>query len=78
MSPEVARQFSQLPGNLANHLLITLLPLVIGVAISLPLAVVAARSKRLRYPVLAVVSIIQTIPSLALLALMTSSSPHSS
>lgn len=70
MSPEVARQFSQLPGNLANHLLITLLPLVIGVAISLPLAVVAARSKRLRYPVLAVVSIIQTIPSLALLALM--------
>ncbi|MCA8996985.1 MAG: ABC transporter permease subunit, partial [Planctomycetaceae bacterium] len=70
MSEEVLRQFEQLPANLANHLLVTILPLFLGVFISLPLAVLAVRDKRLRYPIMTVVSVIQTIPSLALLALM--------
>jgi osmoprotectant transport system permease protein len=43
--------------------------LALGLAISLPLAVAASRSARLRWPVLAGASLIQTIPSLALLAL---------
>jgi len=38
-------------------------------AISLPLAIVAAHTRRLREPLLAVASIVQTIPGLALLAL---------
>lgn len=63
-------QFAVLPGRLANHLLITVLPLALGLAISIPLAILAVRNRRLRYPALTVVSIIQTIPSLALLALM--------
>lgn len=63
-------QFAVLPSRLANHLLITVLPLALGLAISIPLAMLAVRNKRLRYPTLTVVSIIQTIPSLALLALM--------
>lgn len=70
MSEDVALQFEYLPDNLANHLLITILPLLCGMAVSLPLALVAVRIPRLRYPTLTVVSIVQTIPSLALLALM--------
>ena len=70
MSSEISRQFEQLPANLANHLLITLLPLLLGVVITVPLAALAVRRARWRYPLLAVASVIQTIPSLALLALM--------
>ena len=42
---------------------------LLGVAISLPLAVAASRSPAVRWPVLRFASLIQTIPSLALLAL---------
>jgi len=66
----IVEQLELLPGRLLDHLQITMLPLCLGVAISLPLGVLAVRNKRLRYPVLTVVSIVQTIPSLALLALM--------
>ncbi|MEX0937496.1 MAG: ABC transporter permease/substrate-binding protein [Pirellulales bacterium] len=70
MSESFRQQLEVLPGNLANHLLITILPLLLGLSISLPLAVLAVRRRSLRYPTLTAVSIIQTIPSLALLALM--------
>ena len=43
--------------------------LALGVALSLPLAIAASRSTRLRWPLMAFASLIQTIPSLALLAL---------
>jgi osmoprotectant transport system permease protein len=43
--------------------------LALGLAVSLPLAVLASRSPRLRWPLLATSSLVQTIPSLALLAL---------
>ena len=58
-----------LPQYLGWHVLLSASALVLGVLISLPLAVAAARSPRLRWPVLALASLIQTIPSLALLAL---------
>jgi osmoprotectant transport system permease protein len=70
MTENLREQFLVLPENLSNHLLITLIPLAIGVAVSLPLAVYVVKHPRLRYPTLTVVSIVQTIPSLALLALM--------
>lgn len=66
----VEEQLAMLPGNLANHLNITVIPLLIGVMISLPLAVLVVRRPRLRYPTLTAVGVIQTIPGLALLALM--------
>lgn len=69
MSPRVAAAFELLPEYLGWHVLLSLSALVLGLLISLPLAVAAARSPRLRWPVLAVASLIQTIPSLALLAL---------
>jgi len=70
MIENLRQQFDVLPENLSNHLMITVIPLVIGASISLPLAVLVVRRPRLRYPALTAVSIVQTIPSLALLALM--------
>src|SRR5215471_12322162 len=53
----------------AQHVLLSAAALGLGVAISLPLAVLASRHRRLRVAVLAVASLVQTIPGLALLAL---------
>lgn len=69
MSPQLAAAFQLLPEYLGWHVLLSVSALATGLAISLPLAVAASRSPRLRWPVLAVASLIQTIPSLALLAL---------
>jgi osmoprotectant transport system permease protein len=69
MSPRLAAAFDLLPEYLAWHVLLSASALVLGLAISLPLAIAASRSPRLRWPVLALASLIQTIPSLALLAL---------
>ena len=70
MSPNLREQFAVLPDYLGNHLLITIIPLLLAVAVSVPLGVVLARRRRLRGPVLALASVAQTIPGLALLALM--------
>ena len=69
MNARLASAFALLPEYLGWHVLLSFSALVLGVAISLPLAVAASRSTRLRWPVLAGASLIQTIPSLALLAL---------
>ena len=58
-----------LPGYLAWHVLLSASALALGIATSLPLAVLASRSPRLRWPLMAFAGLIQTIPSLALLAL---------
>ena len=70
MSETLLQNLETLPGTLASHLLITVLALGAGLALSLPLAVLAVRQPRLRYPALTALSVVQTIPSLALLALM--------
>ncbi|HSR96178.1 MAG TPA: ABC transporter permease/substrate-binding protein [Kofleriaceae bacterium] len=59
-----------LPSLLASHLALVLVALAIAVAIGLPLAVVLARRPRVAGPVVTVAGAIQTIPGLALLALM--------
>lgn len=69
MNPRLTAAFDRLPDYLAWHVLLSGSALVLGLLISLPLAVAASRSARLRWPVLALASLIQTIPSLALLAL---------
>lgn len=58
-----------LPDYLGQHVILSAAALALGLAISLPLAIAASRSARLRWPVLAFASLVQTIPSLALLAL---------
>ncbi len=59
-----------LPPLLASHLTLTLVALLAGVAVSLPLAIAAVDRPRLAVTALAVAGVVQTIPGLALLALM--------
>lgn len=74
MSPafaaNLAEQLRTLPVNLSQHLMISMVALLAGVAISLPLGAFIAERPRWRYGALTIVGIIQTVPSLALLALM--------
>ena len=69
MSERIAAAWALLPEYLGWHVLLSAAALALGLAISLPLAIAASRSPRLRWPLLAAASLIQTIPSLALLAL---------
>lgn len=69
MDERVAAAVQVLPDYLSRHVLLSAAALVLGVLISLPLAVVAVRRERLRGPLLAFASLVQTIPGLALLAL---------
>ncbi len=62
--------FAELPANLGGHMLLSMSSLAVGLLISLPLGIVASRRPRLAEWVLSVAGILQTIPSLALLALM--------
>jgi osmoprotectant transport system permease protein len=63
-------QLALLPGLAAAHLGLTLAALVLGVLVSVPLGVLVTRARRLEGPILGVASVIQTVPSLALLAFM--------
>ncbi|MBX3264551.1 MAG: ABC transporter permease subunit [Labilithrix sp.] len=63
-------QLALLPEYLGAHLRLTLAALLVGIAISLPIGVLVTRRRWLEQPVLGVASVIQTIPSLALLAVM--------
>ena len=66
----MAEQLALLPGYLTAHLQLTLVALLLGSAASVPLGIWIARRKQLEHGVLGVASVIQTIPSLALLAIM--------
>ncbi len=61
---------SQLPALLAAHLRLTAAALLAGATIAFPLGVWATRRPRLLAPVLLLASVIQTVPGLALLAVM--------
>jgi osmoprotectant transport system permease protein len=63
-------QLALLPGYLTAHLQLTLFALLIGTLVSIPAGILLTRRRWLEQPVLGVASVIQTIPSLALLALM--------
>jgi osmoprotectant transport system permease protein len=66
----VSEQLALLPGYLTAHLQLALFALLLGVVVSVPLGVLVARVHWLEQPVLGAVNVIQTIPSLALLAVM--------
>ncbi len=66
----LADQLRLLPEYLGHHLTLTLVALSSGIALCLPLAILVTRVKSLQWPVLTVASVAQTIPGLALLALM--------
>ena len=69
MDERLAAALHVLPEYLSQHVLLSAAALGLGLAISLPLTVAASRSAGVRWPVLGLASVIQTVPSLALLAL---------
>jgi osmoprotectant transport system permease protein len=69
MNERLAAAWRLLPNYLGQHVLLSASALALGVLISLPLAVAASRNPRLRWIALLSAGLIQTIPSLALLAL---------
>lgn len=66
----MSEQLALLPGYLTAHLQLSLAALAIGAGISLPLGIWIARRPALEPGVLGIASVIQTVPSLALLAIM--------
>lgn len=70
MSEGLADLFADLPYLLGGHLLLSISCVLIGVLVSVPFGALSAHNKRLRGPVLGIAGLIQTIPGLALLALM--------
>lgn len=70
MGDKLAQHLDDLPHLLGGHLLLSISAVLIGVLISVPLGAIATRHEKLRNGVLTVAQLIQTIPGLALLALM--------
>ena len=65
----LADAWARLPDYLGSHVLVSLTALAIGLGISLPVAIASRHRPFLRGTLLAVASVVQTIPGLALLAL---------
>lgn len=63
-------QLELLPAYLSGHLRLTLLTLLLGTTLSISVGLLVCRTPRLQAAVLAVASVVQTIPGLALLAIM--------
>jgi osmoprotectant transport system permease protein len=64
-----ADALARLPDYLGGHVRVSLAALALGIALSLPLALLSVRRPTLRAIVLGLSSVVQTVPGLALLAL---------
>src|ERR1051325_10035912 len=69
LNARLAEAFARLPDYLGGHVRVSLAALALGIALSIPLALVSIRRPAFRATVLAFSSVVQTIPGLALLAL---------
>jgi osmoprotectant transport system permease protein len=67
----VADNWPSILGYLGEHVRLTVLAVLIGTLIALPLALLARRSRWLAGPVLGLSTVVYTIPSLALFAVLT-------
>ena len=66
----VTSQWSQIQGDLVQHIELSLIAVAIGTVISIPLAVLAWRYRLVRAPVFGVASALYIIPSLALFVIL--------
>lgn len=66
----LTRRSDDLLMALQEHLILVLVPIACAVLVAVPLAILATRYKWVEKPVMAISNIMQTVPSLALLALM--------
>jgi len=62
--------FSQLIVKIGEHLFISSLAIVLGIIVAVPAGIAVTRSKKLSVVLITIASILQTIPSLALLSMM--------
>ncbi|HET7805722.1 MAG TPA: ABC transporter permease/substrate-binding protein [Pseudolabrys sp.] len=69
LDARLAEAWSRLSDYLGSHVLVSLTALAIGLGISLPIAIASRHRPVLRGVLLAIASVVQTIPGLALLAL---------
>jgi osmoprotectant transport system permease protein len=69
LDDRIAEAFARLPDYLGGHVLVSMTALALGLAVSIPLALLATQRRALRQILLGLASIVQTIPGLALLAL---------
>ena len=67
--PRIRDALALLPDYLGQHVILSVSAILFGIVLGLPLAVASLRAPRLRFALLTIVGLIQTIPSLALLAL---------
>jgi osmoprotectant transport system permease protein len=67
--PRWSEALGHLPDYLGSHVRVSLAALVLGLAVSLPLALIARNRPVLRGTLLGFASVVQTVPGLALLAL---------
>jgi osmoprotectant transport system permease protein len=67
---QLVGSLGQLPVDLAQHVLITGVALGAGIALSLPLAILASRRRWMSVAMLGGASLVQTVPGIALLALV--------
>lgn len=65
-----AEELAVFPSRYAGHLLLSLSAILTGLAVSIPLGIHAASRPALSGPALGLASLVQTIPGIALLALM--------
>ncbi len=70
LSSFIEKHGSNLLGKILEHLTLSMTALVIGCIIAIPLGVMVSRKKKVSNFVVGIASILQTIPSLALLAIM--------
>jgi osmoprotectant transport system permease protein len=68
--PWVSDHLDEIGDRLQQHIELVVLSLALGLVIAIPLALLSERYRRLYGPVLAITSVIYTIPSLALFALL--------
>jgi osmoprotectant transport system permease protein len=67
--PRWGEAWSHLPDYLGNHVRVSVTALLLGLLVSLPLAIIARNRPVMRGALLGLASIVQTVPGLALLAL---------
>lgn len=70
MNDSTVQLLSRLPAYLGNHILLTLASLAASLVVSIPLGIYSSRRPKFAQVLLGAASVLQTVPSLALLVLM--------
>ena len=69
LDPRITDALALLPDYLGQHVILSISAVTLGIVLGLPLAMASLSAPRWRFVLLSVVGLVQTIPSLALLAL---------